>query len=420
MRARHVLVATAVAMASLIGFRSASFAGAALRQGMISGHVRTFGSRHHQIQQPAPVQAVPMVNVRDFGATGNGTTDDTAAIQNAINTAHSIGEGVFFPAGTYLHTNVITANGVSLVGVGGGSTLLANNPNASAIILTGVSPSIQNLVINSQPAGSNALFSNDPTKASLAVNASQNFVVQGITIAQGMGRLGTLLQQSAVGQISGVTFDGSSQNLDGGVFLDACSNVSIIGNLFQGESTAMQIGGFSNFTTQSIAIIGNSVFSNGNGISITGVNIADVDQNQVQMSLNGNALSMGSCNNYFITRNITSGGSVGITLTGGNGFSGVVSQNVIRNCGATGALIVTNVGGGAIQFVSNQFGECGTQSIADVIDVTPLGGADSLVLLNNVYQGHQNQLIFFIRSLAHLNLVSGNAQTQTVLPNSIP
>ena len=98
MRVRHTLVAAAVAMSSLIGFQSVSLAGAASKQGWISGHVRTFGSRHHQIQQPAPVQAAPMVNVRDFGATGNGTTDDTVAIQNAINTAHNIGQGVLFPA----------------------------------------------------------------------------------------------------------------------------------------------------------------------------------------------------------------------------------------------------------------------------------------------------------------------------------
>ncbi|PWT95925.1 MAG: hypothetical protein C5B53_10600 [Candidatus Melainabacteria bacterium] len=420
MRVRHTLVAAAVAMASLVGFQSISFAGAASRQGFISGHVRSFGSHHLRIQQPPPVQAAPMVNVRDFGATGNGVTDDTAAIQNAINAAHASGEGVFFPAGTYLHTNVITANGVSLVGAGGGSTLLANNQNASAVILTGVSPSIQNLVINSVPAGANALFFTDPNKASLAVVGGQNFVVQGITIVQGMGRPGVFLQQSAIGQVSSVSFDGSSQNLDVGVIVDGCSNVSIVGNLFQGESTGVQAGGISNFIPQSIAIIGNSVVSSGVGISVTGINIVDVDQNQIQITLNGNPLSMAGCNNYSITRNVTSGGNTGITVTGGGGFSGVISQNVIRNCVQTGAVIITNIGGGGVQFVGNQFGECGTQSLAAVIDMTPLGGPDSVVLLNNVYQGHQNQLLFFIRSLLHVNVVSGNAQTQTALPNSLP
>ncbi len=42
------------------------------------------------------------VNVRNFGATGDGVTDDTAAVQAAINTAEAAGGGrVVFPLGTY-------------------------------------------------------------------------------------------------------------------------------------------------------------------------------------------------------------------------------------------------------------------------------------------------------------------------------
>jgi hypothetical protein len=42
-----------------------------------------------------------IVSVKDFGATGNGSTDDTVAIQNAINT----NKHVYFPTGTYRITN---------------------------------------------------------------------------------------------------------------------------------------------------------------------------------------------------------------------------------------------------------------------------------------------------------------------------
>ena len=38
-----------------------------------------------------------IVNVKDYGATGDGSTDDRAAIQSAINAARV----VFFPAGSY-------------------------------------------------------------------------------------------------------------------------------------------------------------------------------------------------------------------------------------------------------------------------------------------------------------------------------
>lgn len=44
----------------------------------------------------------PWIDVKAFGATGNGTTDDTLAIQNALNQLQASGGTVFFPCGTYL------------------------------------------------------------------------------------------------------------------------------------------------------------------------------------------------------------------------------------------------------------------------------------------------------------------------------
>lgn len=44
------------------------------------------------------------INVRDYGATGDGTTDDTAAIQAAMN----VGGNIYFPLGTYIFNNDIS------------------------------------------------------------------------------------------------------------------------------------------------------------------------------------------------------------------------------------------------------------------------------------------------------------------------
>lgn len=59
-------------------------------------------------------------NVKDisFGAKGDGTTDDSAAIQAAISAAHTVGGGtVFLPAGTYKTTSALTLySGVTLKG----------------------------------------------------------------------------------------------------------------------------------------------------------------------------------------------------------------------------------------------------------------------------------------------------------------
>lgn len=48
------------------------------------------------------------VSARTLGATGNGQTDDTAALQNAINTANTQGKILFVDHGDYLVTSTIT------------------------------------------------------------------------------------------------------------------------------------------------------------------------------------------------------------------------------------------------------------------------------------------------------------------------
>jgi len=60
------------------------------------------------------------VNVMDFGAVGNGTTDDTVAIQQAFSASSS----VYFPAGTYLLKSKITATNVYIRGDSKNTTTL--------------------------------------------------------------------------------------------------------------------------------------------------------------------------------------------------------------------------------------------------------------------------------------------------------
>lgn len=64
--------------------------------------------------------------VTDYDATGDGETDDTAAVQAAIDAAEAAGGGlVFFPAGTYVLAGVtVDADNVLLAGVGPASKLI--------------------------------------------------------------------------------------------------------------------------------------------------------------------------------------------------------------------------------------------------------------------------------------------------------
>jgi len=68
------------------------------------------------------------LSVKDFGAVGDGATDDTASIQAAINAACGLPDGgaVYFPAGIYNVTSTLTINtgSVSLYGDGPGATFI--------------------------------------------------------------------------------------------------------------------------------------------------------------------------------------------------------------------------------------------------------------------------------------------------------
>ena len=79
-----------------------------------------------------------VVNVRDYGATGNGITDDANAIAAAIAAVSGMGGTVYFPPGTYkVGTAIVPANDVALIGSGVGSAIIAPAGSVSAVLGAG-------------------------------------------------------------------------------------------------------------------------------------------------------------------------------------------------------------------------------------------------------------------------------------------
>lgn len=110
-----------------------------------------------------------MVNVKDHGATGNGTTDDATAIQAALNTAAASGTGniVFFPAGMYrIGTKLTVPSGTVLRGVSSG-TYPGNNSINQVSVLARVSGMNDHVLY--LPAGNNYVHIQD-----LAIDGNKN------------------------------------------------------------------------------------------------------------------------------------------------------------------------------------------------------------------------------------------------------
>ncbi len=91
-----------------------------------------------------------MVSVKDFGAVGDGLTDDTIALQNALQSSYS----VYLPNGTYLIKNTLELTSYrAIIGMGMASTILCSDNSFNAIEINGRNTLIQNLrIINGDTA----------------------------------------------------------------------------------------------------------------------------------------------------------------------------------------------------------------------------------------------------------------------------
>ncbi|MBR0668258.1 hypothetical protein GXW71_28150 [Roseomonas hellenica] len=79
-------------------------------------------------------------DVTDFGATGDGVTNDRGAIQAAIDAAETAGRGtICFPAGTYnIGSGIdVTAGNIHLVGAGKGATVIRSTFASGHVITFG-------------------------------------------------------------------------------------------------------------------------------------------------------------------------------------------------------------------------------------------------------------------------------------------
>ncbi|TWH75360.1 glycosyl hydrolase family 28-related protein [Modestobacter roseus] len=85
--------------------------------------------------------------VDQFGAVGNGVTDDTRALQRAFDTVPSGTTLVFRPGATYLHSDVLRVTRPGLTLVGTGSTLTATEETRSAVHVSGDRVSLTGLTL---------------------------------------------------------------------------------------------------------------------------------------------------------------------------------------------------------------------------------------------------------------------------------
>ena len=235
--------------------------------------------------------APPSLNVHDFGAKGDGVTDDTQAINQALQAGHDQQANVYFPAGTYLCNTVGSdgnilnflaygLQGITIYGDGNTSIITTSlNQGSTLLFVLAYSP-CSNLTVK------NLLFQNThgmitaQTRALFFMGKQNQFITNltvsgcyfnGFSTALGGQGINTwTITTNYFGAPLG--HDNAKNDTDPAVFLwfydnpnGRCNNVSVTNNTADGYSGA---GPVSALVTH--RPMDGFVFGTGYGLTLTG------------------------------------------------------------------------------------------------------------------------------------------------------
>lgn len=283
------------------------------------------------------------------GAVGDGTTDNTTAINNTASYATTNGCTVGIPAGTFAHSGLLTFNSLKVNGVGSTSILKATAPNTSAVILSGTNPSLQNVVI----LGTGTTRTSGPNQAGIYINGGTGALVNNNVVNGG----------SCVGiwNVGGATST-VTNNLVENTLADSITNTNGTTNALDKNNEVFNSGddGISN----------NSY--NSDATTVTGT---IVQQNAIMRNANARALECSGCSNAsflgnyvdnlsgyadliitaestnFLTKNVAN-----ITVTGNTFVAGGPNQGSLFLWPDGTAKTITAVVANGNQFLNSKLG----------------------------------------------------------------
>ncbi len=140
-------------------------------------------------------EGASIIDVRDFGAVGDGIADDGKAIRDALREgARSGGGRVYIPAGRYRYEGLMTLEGCVVRGAGIGKTvLLAADRSASALVVRGRNSGLSDLSIAG--AGRVDKRSQANRAAGIFVHGARHFRIQRVAVT-GMASVGIMIDAS--------------------------------------------------------------------------------------------------------------------------------------------------------------------------------------------------------------------------------
>lgn len=301
-----------------------------------------------------------VVNVRNYGATGNGTTDDTAAIQDAINAAGTTA-CVYLPAGTYKTSAALTLSSDYMQLFGDGIDLTVIEPEAGAtfnVIETPIAPA---------STGSGYQITG-VTVRDLTINCAN---MTGTTAGQGNGIFwfGAIQCNTERVRITGcpnwaIVFDATPDNDAYDCIVSECRIEDCAGEIGLSYNTAARVyNSYLSGPTSNTLAANQPVYTN---VSNSSYAIAGDSANCL---IEGNVFGQGSASVTNPAINLTNSGPSRII---GNFF-----------INTSGAAITSQAGGHNQIIVGNEFSGCcvGTSYSGPCLYI----GADGTVITGNVF-----------------------------------
>lgn len=273
----------------------------------------------------------PWLDVKAYGATGDGATDDTTAIQAAVNAIPAAGGVVFVPPGVYLISGPINLNAFVIVrGVGYQGTEIRAKSTFSGAAM------IQNLTQDGtqQFVGIESLY----------VNANKSVATVPIGIKLSTIGQPTYLRDVAVGSATGngIVVDGGSVGGAAGFLLDnvwvsSCNDHNIV---LQGE---LYDAVLQNVTSEFQAAGKAAIHLNG---TASGIGRRAIRLHNIHTEFSG-ASSYGVLIESFINVLVDTLLYVGSTGTGDlvriNGLAADTNQIILRNLMTSGGAALANM-----------------------------------------------------------------------------
>lgn len=310
-----------------------------------------------QKRQIKKINAGLFINVTDYGAKGDGTSDDTNAINDAI-TAAAAGRIVYFPAGTYLISSEIIANDDKLTFLGDGGAILKRGGNIDFITINGDDVTIDNLKFD----GNKATYTTN-TKQLLRIKGSRAYlkrleVYNGPNVGIILNGISTTCEYNRIencyvhDNVQGINVATSPHNViyaniikandEEGIYAPISNDCLIQANHVVGNCVT---GGFAQIALDQsgfAVITGNYIASSGS--SKSGIRTEDANNSTSRAIISNNFFDSNAAWGIHIF-NSTPGTANRISMVG-NIFRSNTSGAILIDAGITDCLVVANHFGG--------------------------------------------------------------------------